>query len=529
LRAIVNGEPWVYPNGQLKALVNGQLLPLVNNFDVGGANNNARTMVVVDEEDLLQQAGDIGGMFAMPVITGLNAGYHQLLPGAFINENFTVTYGVGEVEIIRVPLIVKVDNATRVYGEENPDFTATYTGFMYNDGPDDIEGLTVFTTATRNSNVGRYPISISEAASVNYDLLFENGTLTITPAPLIIKADNKTRAFKEANPTFTVTYSGLVGSDTKESVCIPYQRPANPIVFTDFERTTTYENVRLNGQSNVFFANPGESMTLSGSWSSQYWNSPVTCPGCITQLYIGMGNGKGGNTFTQCYDVSFTGNWSGNFNIGFNAPSEPGVYYITQRMSWYFFCYQPDQGAIIHDAPIHVIGVVIVGAEGDITEIKASTLADENSPAGEYAITLKPCTRFNPNYSVTLVNGVLTIQDIGIQSIVGSNKKGNVGIVGMAQSHVVQKETAQPEWLTIAANTIYPNPAQTFIRYKLSEDVVNISGIQVIDQAGRVNTAQTKKLGDKVYETNVNSLKKGIYFLKAQTSTGVVTLKFVKL
>ena len=93
LRAIVNGETWVYPNGQLKALVNGQLQALVNNFDVGGANNNAKTMVLVDEDDINLQSGDVGGMFSMNMITGLEAGYQTLIPGAFVNENFEVTYG----------------------------------------------------------------------------------------------------------------------------------------------------------------------------------------------------------------------------------------------------------------------------------------------------------------------------------------------------------------------------------------------------------------------------------------------------
>ena len=89
-QAIVNGETWVYPNGQLKALVNGQLQPLVNNFDVSGTNNNAKTLVLVDEDDINLQFGDVGGMISMNMITGLEAGYQTLIPGAFVNETFEV-------------------------------------------------------------------------------------------------------------------------------------------------------------------------------------------------------------------------------------------------------------------------------------------------------------------------------------------------------------------------------------------------------------------------------------------------------
>ena len=102
LKAIVNGEDWVYANGQLKAIVNGQLKSLVNNFDVSGTNNNSKTVVIVDEDDINLQYGDIGGMVSVNMITGLDPGMRKLVPGAFVNESFLVTYGLGDIEILPV-------------------------------------------------------------------------------------------------------------------------------------------------------------------------------------------------------------------------------------------------------------------------------------------------------------------------------------------------------------------------------------------------------------------------------------------
>ena len=116
LKAIVNGEEWVYPNGQLKALVNGQLQALVNNFDVSGTNNNTKTLVLVDEDDINLQAGDVGGMVSMNMITGLDVGYQALVPGAFVNENFDVSYGLGQVLITRKPLYITADHKTKNAG-----------------------------------------------------------------------------------------------------------------------------------------------------------------------------------------------------------------------------------------------------------------------------------------------------------------------------------------------------------------------------------------------------------------------------
>ncbi len=38
-------------------------------------------------------------------------------------------------------------------------------------------------------------------------------TLTVGPAPLTITADPKSKSYGQPNPTFTVTYDGLVNND----------------------------------------------------------------------------------------------------------------------------------------------------------------------------------------------------------------------------------------------------------------------------------------------------------------------------
>src|SRR5262249_15818779 len=42
-----------------------------------------------------------------------------------------------------------------------------------------------------------------------------NGILTVTPAPLTVAADNKSRAYAAPNPTLTVHYSGFVGGENE--------------------------------------------------------------------------------------------------------------------------------------------------------------------------------------------------------------------------------------------------------------------------------------------------------------------------
>jgi hypothetical protein len=347
LEALVNGQTWAYANGQLLAMVNGQLQALVNNFDVSGPTNNAKTLVLVDQNDLTLQSGSIGAMFSMNMITGLDVGTQLLIPGAFVNENFEVTYGTGQIEILQSSLSSKANDASRVYGDANPDFTISYTGLKYDDDAGDITTPPVAnTTADVNSYVGTYPISITGGSSANYTFdSYAQGILTVTKKNLTVTADNKSKLAGDENPPLTITYTGLAGNDTKDSVCAVSAIAPSPKEVYQLNRITTYTNVKLNNGTNIINATPGQSLTLTGNYSSVYYDPTNYCPGCITQIYIGMSNAPGsGIAFTDCYNVSGLGSYSGPINKTFTAPTTPGVYYITQVSSWEYNCYDNGSG-----------------------------------------------------------------------------------------------------------------------------------------------------------------------------------------
>ena len=74
-------------------------------------------MVAIDEDDINLQAGDVGGMFSMNMITGLDVGSQYIIPAAFVNENFEVTYGLGELVIYKKILEITADDKTKNEGE----------------------------------------------------------------------------------------------------------------------------------------------------------------------------------------------------------------------------------------------------------------------------------------------------------------------------------------------------------------------------------------------------------------------------
>jgi hypothetical protein len=68
------------------------------------------------------------------------------------------------------------------------------------------------------SHAGSYAITASGGADADYSITLKNGTLTITPAPLTITADSKSKPYAAALPALTASYSGLVNGDTSASL-----------------------------------------------------------------------------------------------------------------------------------------------------------------------------------------------------------------------------------------------------------------------------------------------------------------------
>lgn len=119
-----------------------------------------------------------------------------------------------EYTIAPAPLSLTVNNATREYGNPNPEFSSVITGFVEGENADN-QNMTVDYTcaADRQSNVGNYRILASVNAP-NYEVTYHYGTLAVTKAPLTLKVKNTSRLYGDENPQFELTYTGLRNNET---------------------------------------------------------------------------------------------------------------------------------------------------------------------------------------------------------------------------------------------------------------------------------------------------------------------------
>lgn len=138
-------------------------------------------------------------------------------------KNYTLTVNNGNLTIEKAALTVTAENKSRLYGDADPEFTLAYTGLKNGETVPEWEmNPSIETTATVQSAVGTYPISISNAVAVNYEITPVEGTLTVNKAPLTIKPKDAARLYGEANPAFELLYTGLKNNEnTPEWVAEP--------------------------------------------------------------------------------------------------------------------------------------------------------------------------------------------------------------------------------------------------------------------------------------------------------------------
>lgn len=112
------------------------------------------------------------------------------------------------IEKAEQPITIKADNLTMTYGDAVPTLTFSTEGA-------ELQGTPALSCeATPTSPVGTYPIVVTRGNVSNGPATFVAGTLTIVKAPLTIAAGTYSKKQGEANPPFTLTYTGFRNNET---------------------------------------------------------------------------------------------------------------------------------------------------------------------------------------------------------------------------------------------------------------------------------------------------------------------------
>ncbi|TDS60145.1 MBG domain-containing protein, partial [Myroides indicus] len=179
---------------------------------------------------------------------GEDAGTYPITQGDLsAGANYEIDFTSADFEITKATLtVIADDNQGKIYGEADPTFTYTVTGFQ---GSDDQTLLIGALSRTAGENVGTYPITPGDlSAGANYVIDFTGANFEITKATLtVIADDNQGKIYGEADPTFTYTVTGFQGSDDESILTGALDRTAGedagtyPITQGDLSAGANYE------------------------------------------------------------------------------------------------------------------------------------------------------------------------------------------------------------------------------------------------------------------------------------------------
>lgn len=163
------------------------------------------------------------GLYTTEATIGSDVGTYTVSQSDAEAKNYSFNYEDGEITVNKAQLTMTANDKSMVYGGAIPTLDASYTGLKNNESkPVWTSNPNITTTATSSSQVGAYPITISDGIAKNYDVSFVDGILSIEKAELTIRTENKERLYGDANPEFTLSYSGLKNEESvPEWVSLP--------------------------------------------------------------------------------------------------------------------------------------------------------------------------------------------------------------------------------------------------------------------------------------------------------------------
>jgi hypothetical protein len=335
--------------------------------------------------------------------------------------NYHVVSTSGTLTVTRAILTVTADDASRDYGEPNPSFTASYAGFKLSDGPSDLGGTLAFATpATAASSVGTYAVTPSGLTSGNYTIVFVAGGLTITKAPLTVTADDASREYGDANPTFTGSITGIKNADDITAGYATSATPASSVGTYDIAPSLSDPDSKL-GNYTVTVVDGTLTITkapltvMADDASREYGDSNPSFTGAIVGI-------KNADDITASYATSATAASNvGTYAIvpSLNDPDlKLGNYTVTAANGSLTITKAPlsvtaDDASKTYGDPnpsftVGYSGFKLTDGPGDLGgTLSFSTPATASSSVGTYPVT--PGGLTSGNYAITFVDGTLTV------------------------------------------------------------------------------------------------------------------------
>jgi gliding motility-associated-like protein len=455
------------------------------------ANNATKTYGSVNPALTVSYSGFVGTddasslttqpTISTPAVTNSPVNTYPITASGAVSANYTFVYNPGILTVTPAALTITANDATKTYGAVNPTLSVSYSGFV---GTDDASSLTtqptISTTAVTGSPVNTYPITASGAVSANYTIVYQPGTLTVTPAALTITANDATKTYGSANPVLSVSYSGFVGTDDASSLTTAptisttavtgspvntYPITASGAVSSNY--TFVYNpgtltvtpaalTIAANDATKTYgSANPSLSVSYSGFVGTDNASSLTTAPTVTTTAVTGSP--------VNTYPITASGAVSANYTFIYN----PGTLTITPAA----LTITANNATKMYGSVNPVLSVSYSGFVGTdnasslTTQPTISTTAVTGSPVNTYPITASGAV--STNYSISYTPGTLTITPAALTITANDATKtygAAVPVLSVSYSGFVDTDDASSLTTapTISTTAVTNSPVNTY-------------------------------------------------------------------
>lgn len=268
---------------------------------------------------------------------GEDVGTYDIVPDGDAEQgNYDVTYETGVFTIGKVAATVTMKNATKTYGDEDPEFEYEVTG-LKNDDDESVISFAISRDA--GENVGEYTVTANgEEDQGNYTVSFVNAALTIERATATVSAERLTKVYGENDPELTVSVTGLQNGDDESVISYTIGREEGENTGT---YTITPSGAAVQGNYNVTFKT--STLTITQAEVTVTANAAEKIYGAedpeLTAEIEGLLNGESEDLITyslerdegenvRTYAITASGDQSqGNYTVTYKA----GTFTITRR------------------------------------------------------------------------------------------------------------------------------------------------------------------------------------------------------
>ncbi|WP_333572849.1 MBG domain-containing protein [Sphingomonas sp.] len=329
--------------------------------------------------------------------------------------NYALSFTGGSLAVTPRPLILTADDRTMVYGGSVPALSYALSGAGLVNG-DTLAGA-LSTTASATSAVGNYAIGLGTlTAGANYALQLTGGSVSVTPRPLAVTANDRTMVYGDGVPTLTyaVTDGSLVNGDTLSGALTTNASASSSVGSYAIGQGTLGAggNYALNFTGGVLAVTPRALTVTANDRTMVYGNGVPTLTYAVGGAGLVNGDTLAGALATSASATSDVGSYaigqgtlSGGTNYTLNFTG--GSLSVTARP----LSVAANDRSMVYGDAVPDLTYTLGGAglvNGDTLTGALATGANPTSGVGSYAIG-QGGLRASSNYALTFTGGTLAV------------------------------------------------------------------------------------------------------------------------